>query len=266
MRILLSSIILLLTFCLPACKKEGDKPEVSGRFTHYVSCSVVAPPESVGLDTFYKFYLNCSGVPVVAPAGVPQEALYAADSIIAFMLDSLDDVRHELMRQGVYHVLYPVGMTPNDLPEKQGEPFSYGPGSFIPHKQLSISSVANILCYPAPDNRSGQDCEMMHEFAHLFHQLGLAKVHDGFDAELDALYQQALASGIWDSTILTYDALHYFEEGVQIWYGVNRPGPPGGDGNSNDIGTRQQLQAFDPALYAFLSKYINQRVDIPVCF
>ncbi|CAN5204919.1 hypothetical protein BH09BAC1_BH09BAC1_01910 [soil metagenome] len=106
---------------LASCRKGDEAQEVSGRFTAQRSCTVIPPPNGVGIDTFYTSYINCSGIAVVAPAGVPPEALYAADSIIAFLLDGIGPVRDELMRRGVYHVLYPPGMTPNDLPERQGE-------------------------------------------------------------------------------------------------------------------------------------------------
>ncbi len=259
--------IAITVILLASCGKDKNEPEaVVGRFTAHRTCTVTTVPSDLGIDTFYTNYLNCSGIAIVAPVGVAAGALYKADSIIAFMLDGLGPVRDELMRNGVYHVLYPVGMTPNDMPEKQGEPRAYGPASFIPHKQMSITSVANLLCYPAPDNRSGNDCELVHEFGHNLHVHGLSKVYPHFDAELETAYQNALAQSLWDSTYVKADALHYFEEGMQIWYGVNRPGPVGGNGHSNHIGTREQLHSYDATLYGLLDKYLNKREDIPVCF
>lgn len=249
-----------------ACNKKEEEPEVSGRFTEHRTCTISAPPTTVGLDTFYTQYINCSGIAVVAPAGVADTALYRADSIIAFLLDGLGPVRDELMRQGVYHILYPPGLTPNDMPERIGEPRTYGPGSFLPHKQVSISSMANILCYESPDNRSLLDCELVHEFGHSLHVLGLSKVYPEFDGELNAAYQNALDHGLWSNTYLADDALHYFAKGMQIWYGVNKPGPYQGNGHSNYIATREHLRTYDPTLYNLLTQYLNQGERPPVCF
>lgn len=252
---------------LSSCKKEAPEPEISGRFTEYRSCTVIAPPEAVNLDTFYTTYLNCSGIAIVAPSGVPPEALYAADSIISFVLDGLETVRNELMRQGAFHVLYPPGMPINQLPEWRDEPHSFGPGSYLAHHQVSTTTMANILCYPAPHNRSIFDCELLHEFGHNMHVLGLNNVYPAFDGELNAAYQNAMAIGLWHSTYSAVNYKEYFVEGMQIWYGVNTPGgPPEGNGNVNNISTREQLRAYDTTLYNLLEHYLNHREYIPVCF
>lgn len=219
------------------------------------------------LDTFYTSYLNCSGIAIVAPTGVPAEALYAADSIIAFMLDGLAPVKTNLINNGVYHVLYPPGMAINELPEWRNEATSYGPGSFLAHKQVSTTTLANVLCYPAPHNRSIMDCELMHEFGHNFYVLGLKVAYPGFENQLTAAYNNAMAMGLWSNTYSSGNMPHYFVEGMQIWYGVNTPGGPAeGNGNVNNIGTREQLQTYDPMLYNLFEQYLNHREDVPVCF
>lgn len=261
-------VIIALTgvLLLSTCSKE-EQAETFGRFFEYQSCTVISPPEAVLLDTFYTSYLNCSGIAIVAPNGVPAEALYAADSIITFMLDGLEPVKRNLITSGAYHVLYPPGMAINELPEWRDESVNYGPGSFLAHKQVSTSTLANVLCYPAPDNRSIMDCELMHEFGHLFYELGLINSFPAFEGEITAAYNNAMALGLWGNTYSAGNVPHYFIEGMQIWYGVNTPGgPAGGNGNVNNISTRAQLRTYDPMLYNLFEEYINDRENTPVCF
>ncbi len=171
------------------------------------------------------------------------------------------------MGQGVYHVLYPPSVEINELPEWRDEAMSFGPGSFLAHKQVSTSTLANVLCYPAPYNRSIMDCELMHEFGHNLYALGFISAYPAFEGEITAAFNNAIAQGLWTNTYSAGNVPHYFIEGMQIWYGVNTPGgPPQGNGNVNDISTREQLRTYDPTLYNLFDQYLNHRENVPVCF
>jgi hypothetical protein len=65
----------------------------------YVAFSVTAPPPELGLDPFYKKYVDALGVPVVTSNKVPDTALLVARDIVQFMLANRPDLRKELMRK-----------------------------------------------------------------------------------------------------------------------------------------------------------------------
>jgi hypothetical protein len=65
----------------------------------YVAFSVTAPPPELGLDPFYKKYVDALGIPIVTSDKVPDAALLAARDIVQFMLADRPDLRKELMRK-----------------------------------------------------------------------------------------------------------------------------------------------------------------------
>jgi hypothetical protein len=67
--------------------------------TDYITFSVTTPPAELGLDPFYKKYVDAQGIPVVSSAKVPDAALLMVRDIVQFMLSERPDWRHELIRK-----------------------------------------------------------------------------------------------------------------------------------------------------------------------
>jgi hypothetical protein len=65
----------------------------------YAAFSVIAPPPELGLDPFYKKYVDALGIPIVTSDKVPDAALLAARDIVQFMLADRPDLRKELIRK-----------------------------------------------------------------------------------------------------------------------------------------------------------------------
>jgi hypothetical protein len=65
----------------------------------YIAFTVTAPPAALGLDPFYKKYVDALGIPVVTSDKVPDAALLMARDIVQFMLANRPDLRKELMRK-----------------------------------------------------------------------------------------------------------------------------------------------------------------------
>lgn len=259
-----TGIFAMVAVSLVSCTKTDDD-EPTGRFYRHRTCVVVPPRADVGLDTFYTQYINCSGIPVVAPDTVPKAALITADSLIAFMLDGLDDVKLKLIENGDYIALYGQGQGVSDLPEWADQPISTSPGGHLPDKHIAVAAMTNVRCYAAPDNRNPEKSILTHEFAHMLHLSGLNNVYPDFDEQVRNAYTQAMDAGLWANTYAALSYTEYFAEGVQIFYGVNaKGGPSGGNGITNDIDTREELQTYDPQLYVLLSVYLNAATDIPI--
>lgn len=252
-----------LLFMVASCTKTDDEP--SGRFYRHRTCVVVKPRTDVGLDTFYTKYLNCSGIPVVAPDTVSNAALITADSLIAFLLDGLDEVKLKLIENGDYLALYGPGQGVSTLPEYADQPPTTSPGGYLPDKHIAVAAMTNVLCYTAPDNRNPEESIVAHELAHVLHLSGLNSAYPEFDQLVRDTYAHAISEGLWTNTYAAGSYTEYFAEGLQIYYGVNpKGGPAGGNGISNNIDTREELQTYDPQLYSLLSTYLNPATDIPI--
>ncbi len=65
----------------------------------YVAFSVTPPPPELGLDPFYKKYVDALGIPIATSDKVPDAALLAARDIVQFMLADRPDLRKELIRK-----------------------------------------------------------------------------------------------------------------------------------------------------------------------
>lgn len=265
-------LLSLLIFLAQSCEKD-DSPIVSddpinieGRFSNYISCDIIAVPTGVGLNSYYTKYLNCTGIPVIAPSSVPDEALYIASETTEFMLTGLANVRTKLVNDGNYIALYPEGGSLTDLPEpfvgsavNDGAYTWQGPG---PNDLRAVANDAgSILCLPgAPAGHV-----LVHEIAHMIHIGGLRLLNNSFENELTAIYNQSMSGGNWSNTYGTTNRAELLAEAVTIYYGVNWIGPEGGNGSRNNIGTRAELQAKDPTLYNFINTHFYNGTNLPGC-
>tara|TARA_R100000306_G_scaffold24583_3_gene27745 strand:+ start:46325 stop:47791 length:1467 start_codon:yes stop_codon:yes gene_type:complete len=270
-----TAILLLVLFTFASCDK--DDPEISeeeqeemnedpanstGRFSDHLTCNVINVPPEVGLNSYYKKYINCSGVPVISSAAVSDEALVLASETVEFMLTDLGNVRAKLIEDGNYVAIYPEGGSLSDLPENfTGGPNSTGAYSNGPSLKALATDAASLLCNP----EVGYGHTLVHEMAHMIDGGAMRFIDNTFTATQTSIYNQAIASGKWANTYAASNPREYLAEGVTIWYGVNWIGPEGGDGNRNNVGTRAELQAYDPNLYNFINTYYNNSTDVPGC-
>lgn len=265
-----ATFLLFLFLIIFSCAKD-DTPEdtpiddpgsVDGRFSAFISCNVIAPPPEVGLDNYYKKYINCDGIPIIASNDVPDEALEIASSTIAFMLDGLNAVTRQLISDGNYVALYPEGGSLSDLPENfPGGPNSTGAYSWNDIYKAAASDTASLLCNPDV----GYGHTLVHEMAHMIDIGGIRRINSAFQSQLRTRYDQARASGKWDNTYARTNPEEYLAEAVTIWYGVNWIGPEGGDGSRNEIGTRKQLMDYDPPLHELINVNFNDDTSVPGC-
>lgn len=270
-------ICLLLTsaFLFNSCEKdEGltqeeqeemneDPGNTTGRFSDNLSCTIIAVPAGVGLSSYYTKYINCSGIPVIGSAAVPDEALLIASETIEFMLTDLGNVRAKLISEGNYIALYPEGGGIADLPEDFfiGGPNATGAYSYTDTVKAIASDTASLLCNPD----IGYAHTLVHEIGHMIDLGALRLLESDFTSTQTSRYNQAIASGKWNNTYASTNPLEWLAEGIAIWYGVNNIGPEGGNGDANNIGTRAQLQAYDPGLYNLINTYYNNKTAVPGC-
>ena len=244
----------------------GDPNYTEGRFSDHLSCDIIAVPTGVGLSSYYTKYINCSGIPVIGSAAVPDEALLMANETTEFMLNGLGNVKAQLIKDGNYIALYPEGSNITDLPElfeaTNGNTGAYTwLGSGENDLRAMASDVASLLCYP--NGPVGH--VFVHEMAHMMHIGGYRLIDGSFESEIGSIYNQSIGSGKWNNTYASTNRAELLAEADTIYYGVNWIGPEGGDGFRNEVGTRAQLQAYDPALYGFINSHFNTNTNLPGC-
>ncbi|MCA9249312.1 MAG: sulfatase-like hydrolase/transferase, partial [Planctomycetales bacterium] len=100
----------------------------------------------------------------------------------------------------------------------------------------------NLLGYPGDPYAA--ECILIHEFAHNMHLRGMVRVDPTFDTRLQAVYDRAMAAGLWKGKYASVNHHEYFAEGVQSWFDDNREN----DHDHNHVNTRAELIEYDPGL------------------
>ncbi|WP_432411153.1 fibrobacter succinogenes major paralogous domain-containing protein [Rasiella sp. SM2506] len=246
----------------------GDDPNATtGRFSDNISCSIIATPSSLGLNTTYTKYINCTGIPVIGSANVPDEALQIASETTEFMLTGIGSVRSKLISGGAYIILFEEGLTLNDVAESGGNQQATAGGVYLfnPGNGLNflISPAVNLLCDASSGQAEGNI--FVHELAHMIDIGGIRELDASFVGTLSTTFTNARAAGKWNNTYAATNKEEYFAEMVTIWYGSNWIGREGGDGFRNEIGTRAQLQNYDAGAYNLLNNRITSLTNVPGC-
>ena len=221
-----------------------------------------ALPAGLDLDVFYAKYCVAHGVAIVASVEVPDAALQRAQALVAAMLgpvrdDALAAIHDARVRVGVIG----VDQVTTDLPEHSdlNEAFPDGADwdtrtrgvAATLARPLTSAAEENLLCL-AGDVYAGESI-LVHEFAHTVHEQGVAVVDATFQGRLEAAYAAAMDAGLWADTYAATNAIEYWAEGVQSYFDVNGFADPA-DGIHNAIATREDLQGYDPALFALVDE------------
>ena len=64
----------------------------------YVKANIGPVPDSLGVDPFYKKYMDAIGIPVISSEKVPDDALLVARDIVNTMLAARPDLRKAMYR------------------------------------------------------------------------------------------------------------------------------------------------------------------------
>lgn len=215
---------------------------------------VISPPpqerERLELDSFYEKYVSAGGVPIVSSGDVSDYALLEAAYLVDSMLAGREDLRQAIIDARVrLAIMSPTEMT-CDIPEHSDlTPRGYwdkrarGLGATDVRPAVSCGEE-NLLCYEG-DPYIGENI-LVHEFAHVIHQMGLNAVDPTFDERLQEAYAAAMEAGLWEDKYAATNHFEYWAEGVQSYFGTNREP----DHEHNFVNTQQELVEYDPALAA----------------
>ncbi|GGC63909.1 VHL beta domain-containing protein [Undibacterium terreum] len=219
---------------------------------------VSAPPAplvaKLHLSSVYAKYTDVGGFPVVATAKVSDHAVAEAAYLIYHMVGRRPDILRAIADKNIrFVVMAPSEMT-TDVPEHSDlAPKSYwdrrarGIGATPPHPATSAGeeNLLNLPGDPYPDENI-----LIHEFAHTVYEAGMVTLDPSFDRRLLAAYEHARATGLWKGTYAMTNRTEYWASAAQSWFDCAR----GQDEDHNDIRTRAQLKAYDPAIAALLKE------------
>lgn len=234
--------------------------------------AITAPPASLGLDTFYKKYLDASGIPVISSGEVPDRALYAVKRVVDEMVSFRPDVLSHLLKNKMRVGIIGISEVTTDMPEYRDLEGDTGDGrdwnetrglGATIWRPLSSCAEENVLCYGEEKDGYYREDILIHELAHSIHVLGIAYAEPGFEKELQETFDLAIARGLWKNTYAATNPAEYFAEGVQDWFNINASALPA-DGIHNEIHTRDQLKSYDPRLYNLIKRFFssaNQKIS-----
>ncbi|GAB5349519.1 hypothetical protein TMRO357_01702 [Alteriqipengyuania sp. 357] len=246
-------------------------------FTGLAACTGVnaaPPPPALSIPDFYTQYRDASGIPVVSSSQVSEDALVAAEAMIEDMLAYRPDLRAWLVEKGYRVAIIAEDEALLDLPENAHwtKPAPDDPRLTRCEKKhyeerigrltdraywdarargiggpRTVGSEEDVLGWPS--SRYYGETILVHEFAH-----NILFAIDGADpalyAEIEAAYANAQVKGLWRHEYAMTTIQEYWAESTQIWFESNRLTVVDG----TRILNREDLAAYDPALYAALAR------------
>ena len=256
---------MIMAASMIACQKTTKPEQTTANETLDIpECVVTTPPDSLALDAFYTKYVDVNGLPLISSWRVPDSAFVAAHRTLYAMTCMLPPaVLDSMVGRGTRIAIMGRYEGTTDIPEHRHlandttlnwDLRARGLGGDL---ELPLTSCAeeNVLAYQI-DKYHAEDI-LIHEFAHSIHLIGLMLAVPDFDNRLKDCYEKAKASGILDGTYRITDKEEYFAEAVQDWFNVNAE-MPHCDGKHNWCNTREELQEYDPDLYALLAEFFPQ--------
>jgi hypothetical protein len=240
----------------------GDYPAASCETT-----PTDAPP---GIDPFYEKYLDGNGIPVLASAAVSDQALETACIIVVRMLSRRDDVRQAMIGQQMRVAVIGTNEKTTDMPDYRNLYAMFPNGDWDNQRgvgatlliPVSSAGEENLLCLQ--NDKFGGEMILVQTFATAV-LLGLEDADSTFDSRLRAAYDAGVRNGgLWRDTYAAVNQIEYYAEGVQSWFDANPSvSPP--DGTHNDVNTRAELRAYDPALAALVQETMPDDSWRPKC-
>ena len=220
-----------------------------------------APPEGLYHEVYTQF-MTAGPVHIIAQDDVSPLAMHAVAATVLELLVNRPDIL-EMMAQTQYVVVGGEHALERDIPEYVADNEACG-GCFDDYADQSIRggggprdetpftlvAQANALCTIFDSHPGGN--VVIHELAHGIHY-ALLRTEGGeaFDARLEALYDAAMAAGLWQFRYSATNHGEYFAEGVQFWVSQN-----------DYIHTRAELWAYDPGLAALLEDLFGD-IEVP---
>ncbi len=215
--------------------------------------------EQYALDTYYTKLLNADGLLFLGSDKVPDEAFLEAAYLIDHVLDGRDDLRKAIAKLEIRLVIMAENEFTTDVPEhrrmanhENGKDWwdrrARGLGARGYRSAMSCG-VENLLQYKGDPYHD--ENILIHEFAHVIDDVGLAEIDKAFEEKLANCYEMAMKEGLWEGGYGRTNRSEYWAECVQVWFFCN---PPKARHDHTDVNTREELKTYDPRAYKLLEE------------
>lgn len=255
-------------------RDTSTSPDTSSRDASVATgcdAPITAPPAALGLAPFYTKYLDANGLPVASSGKASDAALRKACQIATKMLSFRADVRAAMKSRKARLAVMARAEVTTDVPE-HADLYQAFPGTDWNVRARGLGGTVvrpatscaeeNLLC-ETKDPYVGESI-LVHELAHGIVNLGVVFADTTFQGRLDTAYRSAVGAGKWKDTYAGTNVEEYFAEGVQSYFDTNLQASPA-NGIHNDVNTRAELLAYDPALHALVAEVFGPDVWTPKC-
>ena len=257
-------------------RRTGQPPEL---IPSYLKANILPVPDSLGVDPFYRKYVDAMGIPVLSSDKVPDDALLVARDIINTMLAARPDLRKSMVaRKWRTGVIAEVEMT-MDIPEyarlkrpgaPRDEPVNQLDRDYHATRSRGLGgnpttgAEENLLGYPG--TRYWGEHIFVHEFAHAI-MTAVRNVDSTMHAEIRAAYDSAMAAGKYvhpdgRKHYATTNAGEYWAEGAQWWFFSNYGECFAGNVK---VESPEEFKSYDPRLFELLGRvFTTHRIPMDV--
>jgi hypothetical protein len=245
--------ILVGSLLLP-CFAQGQPPPMAP------SADSPSPPsrelvQAWGLSPKYKKCLMLGPVPILGTAKLQDVALAEAHWVLSRMMEGRDDLLKAIADQKIRIAIMAYDERTLDVPEHSDlKPADYwnrrARGLGATKWRPAISGAEENLLELKGDPYRGENI-LIHEFGHVVHEIGLARVDPTFDGRLKKAYEEAMAKGLWKGGYAATNHKEYWAEGVQAWFDCND--------SRNLVVTRAELVPKDKALADLLKEVFGDK-------
>ena len=240
------------------------------------SCALTpsAPPQSLSLPDFYQKYVDANGIPVIASARVPDEALFAARDMATGMIAHRADLAQWLRDNNYRIAIIAEDEALLDLPEfsdwtipasddirltrceRKHYDERIGRLTAREYWDARVRGIGGPLTVGAEEDVLGKresryygETILVHEFAHgiLF---AIESADPALYAEVEATYAKAKANNLWQNEYAMTTVQEYWAEGTQFWFDSNALVVVDG----RQILSHGDLAAYDPQLAVLLQR------------
>jgi len=250
---------------------------------------ISTPPKELGLDTFYKSYVDAFGIPIVSSENVSSTALLIARDIVNYMLVKRPDVREVMIKKNARLSIIGQKEMQTDLPEcrdwkkpvftdqrltdKERADY-YKPGGIAGMTDRGYwdqrargmggiqTSCAEENLLGVPGTRYFGEHILIHEWSHnIMYCLQFAD--PDLYKQIKVAYQKAREKGLYKGQYAINTAEEYWAEGTQWWFWSNYEFYDG----KVRVQSPDDLRNYDPELYNLLSKvYIGHHAPCDIYY
>src|SRR3954468_21485853 len=160
--------------------------------------TVKPPPPVLGLDPFYKKYLDAGGLPIVSSDKVPDLALREAQAIVLRMTSKRPDILNAMIERSTRLAIMATSEVTTDIPEHRDLNTAFPQTDWNKCCRGVGATMAAPACSATEENLLQLDDApyrgesiLVHEFGHTMLVMGLDPLEPKFRTGVEAAYKDA---------------------------------------------------------------------------